>query len=62
MLVHPPEICPSCGAAMRLGRRVPAYLNQPELQNFECRPCGIIVTQAAPAAPAASRTPLLARA
>ncbi len=47
---------------MRLGRRVPAYLNQPELQNFECRPCGIIVTQAAPAAPAASRTPLLARA
>ena len=40
-------ICPSCSVTMRLGRRVPAFNNQPELQNFECRPCGIIFTEAA---------------
>ena len=40
-------LCPSCGAVMRLGRRIPALNDQPELQNFECRPCGLIFTEAA---------------
>jgi hypothetical protein len=34
---------------MNLGRRIPALNNQPELQNFECRPCGIVFTEAAAA-------------
>lgn len=42
-------ICPCCGTAMDFGRRVPAFNAQPELQNFECRPCGVIFTQAATA-------------
>jgi hypothetical protein len=33
---------------MRLGRRIPAFNSQPELQNFECRRCSIVVTEAAP--------------
>ena len=31
---------------MRVGRRIPACDRQPELQNFECRPCSVVVTEA----------------
>lgn len=31
---------------MRLGRRIPAVDRQPELQNFECRACSVVVTEA----------------
>lgn len=41
-------VCPSCTAPMRVGRRIPALNNQPELQNFECRRCDVIVTEAVP--------------
>jgi len=42
-----PPLCPNCGTQLRLGRRIPPFLTQPELQNFDCRPCGIVVTEAA---------------
>ena len=31
---------------MRLGRNIPAFDRQPELQNYECRACNVIVTEA----------------
>jgi transposase-like protein len=36
--------CPSCGAPMRFLRTVPRLRGLPELQTFECRPCGLAVT------------------
>jgi hypothetical protein len=42
---------------MRLGRRVPPCDRQPELQNFECRRCNVVVTEAV--RPARSDAPAL---
>lgn len=36
--------CPSCGAPMRFLRTVPPLCGLPELQTFECKPCGLAVT------------------
>jgi hypothetical protein len=36
--------CPSCGAPMRFLRTVPPLDGLPELQTFECKPCGLAVT------------------
>jgi hypothetical protein len=47
VIVDSPPICPSCTVVMRLGRRIPAFHSQPELQNFECRGCSVVVTEAA---------------
>ena len=48
-VVISPPICPSCGAEMRLGRRIPPLNSQRELQNYDCRRCDVIVTEAVPA-------------
>ncbi len=36
--------CPSCGALMHLSQIVPAFSGLPEMQGFECAPCGLAVT------------------
>jgi hypothetical protein len=38
--------CPGCGRPMRLVRVDPRIGGLPELQTFECRPCGVVLTQA----------------
>jgi transposase-like protein len=37
--------CPNCGQPMTLARVTPRLGGLPELQTFECRPCGAILTQ-----------------
>jgi len=39
-------ICPNCGRAMKLARVTPRLGGLPELQTFECRPCGVTLTEA----------------
>ena len=39
-------ICPNCGRAMKLARITPRVGGLPELQTFECRPCGVTLTEA----------------
>jgi len=36
--------CPGCGAPMRFLRTVPPLNGLPELQTFQCKPCGLAVT------------------
>ena len=38
--------CPSCGRLMKLARITPRVGGLPELQTFECRPCGVTFTEA----------------
>jgi hypothetical protein len=38
--------CPSCGAPMRLARSIPKIGGLPELQTFDCRACGVAITEA----------------
>ncbi|MGB6448108.1 MAG: helix-turn-helix domain-containing protein [Xanthobacteraceae bacterium] len=40
---HPPD-CLSCGRPMRFERTITQVHRSPELQGFECRPCGLVVT------------------
>jgi hypothetical protein len=37
--------CLNCGQPMTLARVTPRLGGLPELQTFECRPCGAILTQ-----------------
>jgi transposase-like protein len=37
--------CPNCDESMKLARVTPRLAGLPELQTFECRPCGETVTQ-----------------
>ncbi len=37
--------CASCGLPMKLARVTPRFGGLPELQTFECRPCGSVVTE-----------------
>jgi len=37
--------CMSCGQPMKLVRVTPRLGGLPELQTFECRPCGSVVTK-----------------
>jgi transposase-like protein len=37
--------CPSCGKPMKLARVTPRFGGLPELQTFECRPCGSVATE-----------------
>jgi hypothetical protein len=39
-------LCPNCGDAMRLTRTIQRLSNLPELRIFECKPCGVIFTDA----------------
>lgn len=39
-------LCPACGRAMVLVRTVPRLGGLPELHSFECRQCGVTLTQA----------------
>jgi hypothetical protein len=43
---HPAPCCPSCGAVMGVMRSFPKIGGLPELQTFECRACGVSITQA----------------
>jgi len=43
---HPTPCCPSCGAVMRFVRSIPKIGGLPELQTFECRACGVSITEA----------------
>jgi transposase-like protein len=38
--------CPNCGQLMKLARVTPRVGGLPELQTFECRPCGVALTDA----------------
>jgi transposase-like protein len=38
--------CPNCGQSMKLARVTPRVGGLPELQSFECRPCGVVFTEA----------------
>ena len=37
--------CTSCGKPMKLARVTPRFGGLPELQTFECRLCGSVVTE-----------------
>ena len=37
--------CPSCGQPMKLARVTPRFGGLPELQTYECRPCGATLTE-----------------
>jgi transcription elongation factor Elf1 len=37
--------CPNCGALMAPRRSVPLVEGHFELATFECRPCGVVVTE-----------------
>jgi hypothetical protein len=43
---HLTPCCPSCGAAMRFVRSIPRIGGLAELQTFECRACGVSITEA----------------
>ena len=38
--------CPNCRQPMTLARVTPRFGGLPELQTFECRPCGVTLTEA----------------
>ena len=38
-------ICPSCGRLMRLASVEPAESVCPELRTYNCRPCGVAVSE-----------------
>jgi transposase-like protein len=38
--------CPNCYQPMKLARVTPRVGGLPELQSFECRPCGVVLTEA----------------
>jgi hypothetical protein len=38
--------CTNCGRAMKLVRITPRIGGLAELQTFECRPCGVVLTEA----------------
>ena len=39
-------VCPNCGRVMMLARITPRVGGLPELQTFQCRPCGVALTEA----------------
>jgi transposase-like protein len=41
----PTPACPSCGNSMRLVRAIPAS-GLPELRTYDCRQCGVAMTEA----------------
>ena len=42
-----PWNCPNCGQPMKLARVTPRVGGLPELHTFECRPCGVVLTDTA---------------
>jgi hypothetical protein len=44
---YPTPLCPSCGRLMRHNRTIPGLGALPELYTFECRSCGVVLTEAA---------------
>lgn len=49
---HTPR-CPVCSQPMNLARVTPRVGGLPELQTFECRPCGAALTEAVEVTPTA---------
>ena len=47
-------LCPNCSKPMRLARVTPRFGGLPELKTFECRPCGVTLTEAVENLPAQS--------
>jgi hypothetical protein len=43
---HPAPICPHCGKPMRLARKIPDGGALPELHIYDCKECGVAVTEA----------------
>ena len=41
-----PPNCSNCGKRMELARVTPRFGGLSELRSFECRPCGVVVTEA----------------
>ncbi len=44
--LKPEPICPSCGKPMRFVRAVPRIGELPALLTYECRGCGVALTEA----------------
>jgi len=42
----PAPMCPACGRPMRFARSTPGIGGHAELWTFECRECGVAVTEA----------------
>jgi hypothetical protein len=42
----PTPVCPSCGNPMRFARAIPQDGRLPELWTFDCKECGLAVTEA----------------
>jgi hypothetical protein len=42
----PGPCCPHCAGSMQLAAAIPAFAGSAELQTFECRLCGLTVTEA----------------
>jgi len=38
--------CPRCGRPMRFYKAVPRVASLPELRTYDCKPCGVTVTEA----------------
>ena len=43
---RPGPCCPHCAASMQFLVSIPAFVGLDELQTFECRLCGLTVTEA----------------
>ncbi len=43
------HFCPACGRPMRLVLVIPRFGSFPELQTYECKGCGVSLTEAAKA-------------
>jgi len=43
---RPAPACPSCGKPMRFTRAVPRIAALPELRTYECKQCGVTLTEA----------------
>jgi len=41
------HFCPACGRPMRLALAIPRFGSFPELHTYDCRSCGVSLTEAA---------------
>jgi transposase-like protein len=57
----PGPCCPHCGASMPMLDSIPRSAGRAELQTFECRLCGLTVTEAADDDALAAAIPLAPR-
>jgi len=45
--IKPDRSCPTCGKPMRFARSTPKIGAFPELKTYDCRECGIAITEVA---------------